>query len=148
MLRGRVICADRAHRLREQRAEDDLSALVHRRLRAGLRALRRTAVVLHQQLDVGILEIGQRQLGGILQRRADAGATLSRHRQDQADAHLALADFRAGRRGQRRVGAVLPNLPKSPRSNLLSAQADSANAVLAHNAARSTRLRVSDPGGL
>src|SRR5581483_10998311 len=46
------------------------------------------------------------------------------------------------------VGDVLPNLPKSPRSNLLSAQADSASAVLAHKAPRSTPLRVSNPLGL
>ena len=41
---------------------------------ACLRALRRAAVVLHQQLDVGVLEFGERHLGGVLHRlRRDAG---------------------------------------------------------------------------
>ena len=53
---------------------------------------------------------------------------------------------RAGRRRRRRWFGLPPNLPKLAESNLLPAQADSASAVLAHSAARSLRLRVSDPG--
>ena len=68
MLRWRATCADRAHRLREQRADDDLGALVDRLLRAGLRALRRAGVVLHQQLDVRVLEFGERDFRGVLHR--------------------------------------------------------------------------------
>ncbi len=58
-------------------------------LRAGLRALRRAAVVFHQQLDVRILEFGERHFGRVLHRlRRDAGIALRRQRQDQADTDL------------------------------------------------------------
>ena len=66
--RGRATCADRAHRLRKQRTDDDFGAFADRLLGARLRGLRRAGVVLHQKLDIRILEFGERHLGSVLHR--------------------------------------------------------------------------------
>ena len=66
---------------------------LERLLGALLRALRAAAIVLDQELDVGILEFRQRHLGGVLHRlRGDAGIAGGRQRQDQADLDLPGAD--------------------------------------------------------
>ena len=57
--------ADRTDREREQRPEDDLGALVEHLLRRLLGALRAAAVVLHQQLEVRVVEFRERHLGGV-----------------------------------------------------------------------------------
>ena len=89
--------ADRAHRLREQRTDDDLGAFVDRLLRGELRALRRAGVVLHQQLDVRFLEFGERHFGGVLHRlRGDAGIARRRQRQDQPTRIWPVPIFAAG----------------------------------------------------
>ena len=50
-----------------------------------LRALRAAAIILDQELDVGILEFRQRHFGGILHRlRGDTGISRRRQRQNQA----------------------------------------------------------------
>jgi hypothetical protein len=87
----------RRHRLREQRTEHQFGAFLQRLLRRLLRALRRAAVVLHQDLDIGIVEFEQRHLGCVLHRQRDAaGIALRRQRQDQRDLDGAAADQRAG----------------------------------------------------
>ena len=97
--------ADGANRLRKQRTDDQLGAFVERLLSRELRALRRTGVILHEQLDVGIFEFVERHFGGVLHRlRGDAGIALRRQRQDQPDANLAAADIIAGLR--RRFGRL------------------------------------------
>ena len=94
--------ADGAHGLREQRADDDLGALVERLLRAGLRGLRHAGVVFDQQLDVRILEFVERHFRRVLHRlRGDAGVARRRQRQDQADLDLPRPDHG----GRRRFGA-------------------------------------------
>ena len=45
---------------------------LERLLRRLLRAARRAAVVLHQKLDVGIVEFGERHLGGVAHRQRGA----------------------------------------------------------------------------
>src|SRR5439155_6581979 len=81
------------NREREQRSQDDFGAFAQRLLRALARALRRGTVVLDQELDVGILEFGERHLGRVLHRlRGDAGIAGARQRQDQADLELSAAD--------------------------------------------------------
>ena len=70
--------------MREQRADDDLGALVERLLRGLLSAGGGAAIVFHQKLDVGAVELGERHLGGVLHRlRDDAGIAAGRQRQDQ-----------------------------------------------------------------
>ena len=92
---------DRTDGEREQGSEDDLGAFVERLLGGLLRARRAAAVVLHQQLDVGIVEFRERHLGGIAHRlRGHRRVAARRQRQDQADLDLALAD--TGRRLRRR----------------------------------------------
>ena len=92
----------RGNRKREQRSENDLGAFVSACWVPG-RRLRTAAVVLDQELDVGVLEFGQRHFGGVLHRlRGDAGIAGGRQRQDQADLDLPGADrerllLRAGR---------------------------------------------------
>jgi hypothetical protein len=55
--------------------------------------LRAAAVILDQELDVGILELGQRHFGGVLHRLpGNAGIAGGRQRQDQADLDLPGAD--------------------------------------------------------
>ena len=103
MPRGARDRADRLHRLREQRAEDDLGAFVDRLLPPPARAVRIAAIVLDQQLDVRIVEFGEREFGGVLHRlRREPGIAGRRQRQDQRDLDLASADLAAGlrRRGQ------------------------------------------------
>ena len=104
MPRLRATCADRAHGFREQRTDDDFGALVDRLLRGGLRALRRAGVVFDQQLDVRILEFGERHFRRVLHRlRGDAGIALRRQRQDQRRRLTwpAPRSVRAGRRLRR-----------------------------------------------
>ena len=85
----------RRNRQRKQRSEDDLGAFVDRLLGALLGALRVAAIVLDQELDVGVLEFRQRHLGGILHRlRGNAGIARRRQWQDQADLDLAVAGDR------------------------------------------------------
>ena len=80
--------------MREQRPEDDFGALGERLLRRLLRAAGGAAVVLHQKLDVGIVEFGERHLGGVAHRlRRRAGIALRRQRQDQRDLDLPGADL-------------------------------------------------------
>ncbi len=91
--------ADEADRLRKQRAENDLGALVERLLSGEPRGFGGAAVVFHQELDIGIVEFRNRHLGGIAHRLAgDAGIARRRQRQDQAGLDLAGADGRARRR--------------------------------------------------
>ena len=76
---------DRRDRMREQRPEDDFGALVERLLRRLLGAAGAAAVVLHQQLDVGDVEFGERKLGSVAHRlRGHAGIAALRQRQDQS----------------------------------------------------------------
>ncbi len=141
MPRGRATEPTALDRFREQRADDDFGAFVDRLLRAGLRALRRAAVVLHQQLDVRILEFGERHIGGVFHRlRGDAGIALRRQRQDQADADLARAERGAGRllAAIARGGVLLKN------SELLPAQAVSTAAAAATPSAAHSRRRPRD----
>ncbi len=78
---------------REQRTQNHFRALAERLLRDLLGALRAAAVILDQELDVGILKLGQRHLGRVLHRlRGDAGIAGCRQRQDQPDLDLAVAD--------------------------------------------------------
>ena len=115
MPRWRATCADRADRLREQRPDDDLGALGERLLRGGLRALRIAAVVLHQQLDVRVLEFGQRHLGRVLHRlRGDAGIAGRRQRQDQRDANwpVPMAAPGCASAGCGGGASVVPRLPR------------------------------------
>ena len=83
--------------MREQRAEDDLGAFLEQLLRRLLRAGRAAAVVLHQKLDVGIVELAERELGRVAHRlRGHAGISGCAERQDQSDLDLALTDLGAG----------------------------------------------------
>ncbi len=98
-LRGARHLADEADRLRKQRPENDLGALVERLLGGELRRLGGAAVVLHQELDIGSVEFGDRHFRGIAHRLAgDAGIAGRRQRQNQAGFDLAGADGRARRR--------------------------------------------------
>ena len=83
--------------MREQRTENDLGAFVDQLLRRLLRARRAAAVVLHQKLDVRIVEFTQRQLGGVAHRlRGHAGIAGRAERQDESDLDLPLPDLGAG----------------------------------------------------
>ena len=82
--------ADEADRLRKQRPENDLGALVERLLGAELRRLGGAAVVFHQELDVRIIEFGDRHFRGIAHRLAGkAGIAGRRQRQDEPGFDLA-----------------------------------------------------------
>jgi hypothetical protein len=84
------------HRLCEQGAENKLGALVDRLLRGRLRPRCGAATILEQKLDIWILELSQRQFGGVLhglRRQPDIAG--GRQRQDQSDPDLTGAD-RAG----------------------------------------------------
>ena len=119
---------DDADRLREQRPEDDLGAFVERLLGALPRRLGGAAVVLHQELDVGGIELGERHLGGVAHRLpGDAGIAAGRQRQDQADLDLAGADGGAGRRLRalrrrrwRREKSSRLELPEQPAKSALA----------------------------
>ena len=63
---------DDVDRLRKQRPKDDLGAFVERLLGAQPRRLGGAAVVLHQERDVGGIELGDRHFGGV---RIDCPAT-------------------------------------------------------------------------
>jgi hypothetical protein len=90
---------DDADRLRKQRPEDDLSALVERLLGGQPRRLGGAAIVHHQKLDVGSVELGDRHLGGVAHRLpGEAGIATGRQRQNETDLDLAGADGGAGRR--------------------------------------------------
>ena len=66
--------ADIGDRLGEQRPQNDLGALVERLLRPDPGRLGGAAVVFHQELDVGRIELGNRHFRGIAHRLAgDAG---------------------------------------------------------------------------
>ena len=100
---------DDAHRLREQRAEDQFGAFVERLLRGQPRAVGRAAVVFHQKLNVRRFEFGERHFGGVAHRLAgNAGIAAGRQRQNQRDLDLAgaerrLGHWRPGRRLRRRA---------------------------------------------
>ena len=105
MPRARVALGRGRNRQRKQRAQNDLGAFVERLLRSLLGALRAAAIVLDQELDVGILEFRQRHLGGILHRlRGDAGIAGGGQRQDQADLDPPVADRLRLLRRPRRTG--------------------------------------------
>ena len=89
--------ADRTDREREQRAQDDLGAFVERLLRRLLRTRRAAAVVLHQQLEIRVVEFRERHLGGVahgLRRHRRVAAC--GQRQDETDLDLAFADIGRG----------------------------------------------------
>jgi len=70
----------------EQRTDDDLGAFVERLLGGLLGALRGAGVVLDQELDVRIVELGERELGRIAHRLAgEARIAAGRERQHQPD---------------------------------------------------------------
>ncbi|GLR95377.1 hypothetical protein ACVIU7_001813 [Bradyrhizobium liaoningense] len=95
----------RRNRLREQWPEDDLGAFVDRLLRADLRALRAAIVVLDQELDVRVLELGQCHLGGVAHGlRGEPGIAGGGERQNHGDLHAAGAGSCRLLRGPCRLG--------------------------------------------
>ena len=92
----------------KQRPEDHLHAVGERILRRLLGTLGGAGVVLYQQLDVGVTELGERHFGGVFHRlRRQPGVAASRQRQDQCDFRPAGADGLGGLWGsRRRVRAV------------------------------------------
>ena len=81
---------DDADRLRKQRSEDDLGSLVERLLCGEPRRLGGTAVILHQKLDVGRIEFGERHFRRVAHRLAgNAGIAAGRQRQDESNLDLA-----------------------------------------------------------
>ncbi len=110
--------ADEADRLRKQRPQNDLGALVERLLRAEPRRLGGAAVVLHQELDVGGIEFGERHFRGIAHRLAgNAGIAGRRQRQDESRLDLAGADARPAALAASAVGGVEDRyceLPEQP----------------------------------
>jgi len=142
---------DSADRDAEQRPEDDLGAFRERLLGGGLCALRGAAIVLHQELDVGIAEFGERHLGGIAHRlRRKACIAGTRERQDERDLDLTGADRRGCAGGG---GGGLPKLNMSVESPAQAATS-SVNATAATRAtmrvkrARAPRIigRLRDKG--
>ena len=108
--------------MREQRPDDDLGALGERLLRRLLRAAGGAAVVLHQKLDVGAVEFGQRHLGGVLHRlRHGAGVAAGRQRQDQADLDGAGAD-RGGLLRRRAAPLLIEQIRQVPEHAVSSQQ--------------------------
>jgi hypothetical protein len=90
--------------MREQRTENDLGAFVDQLLRRLLRARRAAGVVLHQKLDIRIVEFTQRKLGGVAHRlRGHAGIAGRAERQDETDLDLSLPDLAAGLLRRRRL---------------------------------------------
>jgi hypothetical protein len=80
-------CADR---LREQRPDDDRGAFAQRLLRGELRALRRAAIVLDQELNIGVSEFGDRHFGCVPHRsRRSAGIARCGDRQHHRHPHCA-----------------------------------------------------------
>ena len=96
-------CPGRLHGGGEERPDDELGALRDRLLGGLARPLGGAAVVLHQDRDVGVLELADRKVGGVTQRgRGDGALALPGQRQDQRDLDRARSD-RAGV-AVRRVG--------------------------------------------
>jgi hypothetical protein len=88
----------------EQRTHDDLGAFVERLLGGLLGALRGAGVVLDQELDIRVVEFGERELGCVAHRLAgETRIAAGRERQHQPDPDLPGAD-RVARRllGRRR----------------------------------------------
>src|SRR6202011_2882480 len=82
-----------ADRERKQGTENDLGAFIKGLLGGRLSTRRGPAVVLHQKLNVRILELGERHVGGVLHRwRADPAIAARRKRQHQTDLDLTAAD--------------------------------------------------------
>ena len=75
-----------------------ISAPCVERLLGGRRAASAVAaVVLHQELDVGRIEFGERHLGGVAHGLpGNAGIAAGRQRQNEADLDLAGAERRPG----------------------------------------------------
>lgn len=83
----------------EERPEDEFRPFRDRGLCRVARALRRAAIVLDEDLDVRVLELGKRQFGGIAQRvGGDRARTFPAQRQDQPDLDAPGADRVAARR--------------------------------------------------
>ena len=98
-----------------------MGAVVERLLRGKLGGLGGAAIVLHQKLDVRIVEFGDRHFRGIAHRLAgNAGIAGRRQRQDQPHFDLAGADGRARRHLRtlrRRVVDIYCELLEQPANN-------------------------------
>ena len=81
---------DHADRLREQRPKDDLGTLVQSLLGALPRRLGGAAVIFHQELNIGRIELGDRHFGRVAHRlTGNAGIAARGQRQNERCLDLA-----------------------------------------------------------
>ena len=91
----------------EERADDQLGAVLDRTLRGCARAVRRALGVLRHERNRRIVEIEQRKLGSLLQRLGDGGRVArAGERQKQRDLHRAGRCRHAGRDRPRATAAA------------------------------------------